>query len=444
MARFSTRTRLLLIALLLAAWAWRLHSLDGQSLWRDEVDSLRFATRPLAQVLGNFTRPGENGPLFFLALRPWLTASGTTEFALRFPSVLLGLLALPLVFVWGRRLFGLSIALLATLLMAVNPYHLWYSQEAKMYALLVVVAMLAMWAFVQAIERGKWWRWVVWLLLISVGFYVHVMAVLLVPLQIGWLLLNPRWRRRWRSFGLALLVLILPYVPLVWWQWKLFADPNFSTGHRFAPLTELLQRLVQAQIQGIPPRPNALLFAAPIFLLLAAIFLSKRFRLARQLTLLWWLLPALGIFFISLQVPIFLDRYLIFTLPALVLLLAAGAWLVGRENRWLAGLLVLLLVSFQLWQGWQQTSRPWKADFRAAAAYVQPRRLPDDLTFFSFPTSVSTTSITIPRLIPGKKRPMPTAIPMPPNCPSAWPTCCKGTRACGWWKARPISTTGMD
>ena len=137
------------------------------------------------------------------------------------------------------------------------------------------------------------------------------------------------------------------------------------------------------------------------------------------MTLLWWLLPALGIFFISLQVPIFLDRYLIFTLPALVLLLAAGAWLVGRENRWLAGLLVLLLLSFQLWQGWQTTSRPWKADFRAAAAYTQPRRLPDDLTFFLIPYIRFNYQYYDPRPIPGKKRPMPIAIPMPPNCRNA-------------------------
>jgi len=289
------------------------------------------------------------------------------------------------VFVWGRRLFGLGIALIATLLLAANPYHLWYSQEAKMYALVVVAAMLDLWVFVMAVERGGWWRWALWFVLTSITFYIHVMTILLVPLQIAWLLINPRWRPRWRSYAVAVLLLFLPYVPLVWWQWKLFVDPNFSTGHRFVPLAEVLQRLVQSQIQGIPPRPHALLYAAPIFLLLAALFLSQKFRLARRLTLVWWFLPALGIFFISLQTPIFLDRYLIFTLPALLLLLAAGAWLVAEENRWIAISLVVLLLAFQLWQGWQQTTRPWKADFRAAAAYVAPHRQADDLTLFLIP-----------------------------------------------------------
>ena len=211
-------------------------------------------------------------------MRPWLAASGTTEYALRFPSALLGLLALPLVFVWGRRLFGLSIALLATLLMALNPYHLWYSQEAKMYALLVVVAMLAMWAFVQAIERGKWWRWdrlaasdLRRVLRSCDGRATRALTNRLAIAQpasgdgVGAAMSSPCSSSS------------CPTCPCVWWQWKLFADPSFSTGHRFTPLAELLQRLVQAQIQGIPPRPNALLFAAPIFLLLAALFLRNDF-----------------------------------------------------------------------------------------------------------------------------------------------------------------------
>jgi hypothetical protein len=90
--------RLLMLGILLGAWAWRLAGLTSQSLWRDEVDSLRFATRPLPEVLAAFTRPGENGPLFYLLLRPWLALAGHSEFALRFPSVLMGVLAIPLIF----------------------------------------------------------------------------------------------------------------------------------------------------------------------------------------------------------------------------------------------------------------------------------------------------------------------------------------------------------
>ena len=60
----------LVAAIVLLAFALRVVHLDFQSLWRDEVDAIRFATRPLPELLSTFGKPGENGPLFFLLLRP--------------------------------------------------------------------------------------------------------------------------------------------------------------------------------------------------------------------------------------------------------------------------------------------------------------------------------------------------------------------------------------
>lgn len=377
--------RWLLLALIMLGWGWRLFGLDFQSLWRDEVDSLLFATRPLAQALAMFTRPGENGPLYFFLLRPWLALAGHTEYAMRFPSAVAGVLALPLIFVWGRRLFGAKIGLLATLLLAVNPYHVWYSQEAKMYSLLVVLVMLALWAFVWALEKGGLGRWLLWLALTSISFYIHVLAVLVIPLQMLWFILQPQWRRRWRAYGLALAVLILPYVPLVWWQWKLFNNPTFRTGHPFVPLANMLQILFMAQIQGIPLQGGVWVYAPIFFLLLAAAFLPGGARRAKWLLACWWLFPPLALYLITLRTPLFSERYLIWIMPALLLGLALGAWNVARQQRWLAVVAVLAVLGLQVMVGWQQSHQPIKSDFRAAAAYVQQRRQTDDLLIFLIP-----------------------------------------------------------
>jgi len=385
LARLRPRTRLLLIALLLVAWAWRLYGLVVQSLWRDEVDSLRFATRELPQVLAAFTRPGENGPLYYLLLHPWLVWMGHGEYALRWTSVLFGLLALPLIFIWGRRFFNPTVGLIAALLLAVNPYHLWYSQEARMYAVLIVVTMIALWSFADAIERGKWWRWFIWLALTTICIYIHVLSILLVPLQIVWLLLVPRWRRRWLSYLLALAFLILPYLPVVWWQWALLTDSGFNTGHPFVSLQRMSLTLFVAQVEGIASRPGVWIFAPVIFLLLAALFYTRRWTRARLLTLTWWLLPPLGVFVISLFSPVFTDRYLIWTLPALLILIAVGAYVIGKRYRWLAVILVGTLIGIQLWSGWRQMTQPIKSDFRSAAAYISPLRQPEDVTLFLIP-----------------------------------------------------------
>ncbi|NOZ72141.1 MAG: hypothetical protein GXP38_09545 [Chloroflexi bacterium] len=379
------RKRLLLVGILLAAWAWRLTGLDFQSLWRDEMDSLLFATRPLPQVLANFTRPGENGPLYFLLLRPWLWLMGHSEYALRFPSALAGVLALPWIYVWGRKLFGFQVGLLAMVLLAVNPYHLWYSQEVRMYSLLVVLIMAALWVFAWALERGGAGRWLLWLILTSVCFYIHVFGVLVIPLQGIWFLLVPRWRKRWRSYAIALAVLILPYLPLVWWQWKLLVNPNFRTGHPFVPLGQMLLILFTAQIQGIPQRYGVWGFLPVFFFLLGGIFLHRRQWRSRWLVITWWLFPPVALFVISLFSPIFTDRYLIWILPALLLFLAWGAYQVWLLNRSVALVLLLLLVGFQGWAGWKQTHVPIKSDFRAAAAYVAGHREKDEALLFLIP-----------------------------------------------------------
>ncbi len=393
------RQRLTLVIILWGAWGWRLAGLTSQSLWRDEVDSLRFATRALPRVLAAFTRPGENGPLYYLLLRPWLEAAGHSEFALRFPSAWLGALAIPLIYLWGKWLFGRRGGawggVIAALLLAVNPYHLWYSQEARMYTLIVVMILFVLWWFKEAMERGKWWHWALWYGFISLSFYIHVLAALVLPLQALWLILVPAWRKRWLTALAALALLALPYLPLIGWQWALLTDFNFRTGHAFTPLGRMLLTLFTVQVQGVLPAPGWTL-AIPIFLLGGAFLLpaatrpprsanAANHRIALALLSTWWLLPPLLLYLITLITPLFTDRYMIWILPALVLLLTLGTLQLARQNRWLAAGALLLLVGFQLHQGWRQMTTPIKPDLRSAAAYVAPRRGPHDLTLFLMP-----------------------------------------------------------
>ena len=156
--------RRLIVGLSFFAFAWRIHGLSRQSLWRDEVDAIYFALRDLPETLSMFVDTAQNGALFFLSLRPWLRLAGTSEFALRYPSVLFGMLSVALLWQVGRRLMpgrspvasrgrsrillALTIGsapVLAAAFLAVNPYLLWYSQDGKMYALTPFLALLAAW-----------------------------------------------------------------------------------------------------------------------------------------------------------------------------------------------------------------------------------------------------------------------------------------------------------
>ncbi|MFN2270898.1 MAG: glycosyltransferase family 39 protein [Anaerolineae bacterium] len=251
-----------LASLVLVAFAVRAISIDVQSLWRDEVDAMLFATAPLDEVLFHFTQPRWNGPLYFLLLRGWILLSGTSEYAMRFFSLFFGVLCVPLMYVLGRRLFNRQTGVIAALLMAVSPYFTWYSQEVKMYTLVPALALLAIYALRRALSepqgralsqskgRAGWYWWVVQVAATSLAFYAHILAAMLIPVQVllyftWW----PQARRRWFGALVALACLTLPYLPLAAWEVPLLLDERV-TSFSHQPLGEMVETLLASWRAG--------------------------------------------------------------------------------------------------------------------------------------------------------------------------------------------------
>jgi uncharacterized membrane protein len=380
------------------AFLLRVLNLAGQSLWRDEVDAIRFSNWSFEQLLASLLREGHNGPLFFLLLRPWRTLAGNSEFALRYPSALLGVLAVPLGYILARRLgFDRRVGLLFSLLLATSPYLIWYGQEAKMYSLLLVLVLVAFIAYLKALTpsptlplkgRGsrKWGWWLVFVVATSLSFYTHILSPLMLVIYglVAWL--HPaQLRRHWLGWLISMACLTLPYLPLALWQASLFFQ-NFESGHPFYPLDRQVFILLQLYSSGLVRFAGLTAIILFVFLLLCGLFLpglgvrgqgSERTDASRltphasRLTLAaWTLLPPLIVYLISLRVAVFEDRYLIYIVPAFYLLVALGLVLIRRYSRLLAGLGLGLLLAINLLGIWQQQRQPIKADFRAAGAYL--------------------------------------------------------------------------
>ncbi len=380
------------LGLALLAFAVRVAGLTAQSLWRDEVDALMFATRPLPELLNMFRRPGDNGPLFFLALRPWLAAAGPSEFSLRFPSAVLGTLAVPLCYALVARLTDRRVALLTALLLALAPYHTWYSQEAKMYAALTVLVPASLLLTIEATRRGGLWRWALLYIVTSLSFYTHLLAALIVPVQVIWLALLPAAgrRRRWLTIAGYLAVLCLPYLPLAAWQAGMWLG-TFETGHPFVPLGDILRVLAAVFSLGVLAGREWLVLLPYMLALVAGTILwawqgERRARLRTvALLLTWLLLPPLMVFGVSLGMPIFTERYLIWCLPAFLTLLALGITALAHLWRPVGLVTLLVVLALNLFSVAQQAARPIKSDFRAAAAYVRQQMQPGELLVYQIP-----------------------------------------------------------
>lgn len=217
--RASLLTRYSLLVILFVAFSVRVGSLAFQSLWRDEVDAIRFALAPLPDLIKTFTQPGFNGPLYFLMLRGWIGAAGQSEFALRFPSLIFGVVSITLIFVLGQRLFNRSIGLIAAILFAFSAYQVWYSQEAKMYTLITALALASIYFLRRGIEEGNSRYWIGVIVSTSLAMYAHILAALLIPVEAAlFMVWWPLSRRHLRAAAISFAVLTVPYIPLATWQ----------------------------------------------------------------------------------------------------------------------------------------------------------------------------------------------------------------------------------
>jgi len=188
------------VAVMALAAGLRFFRLGHWSLWADEVFTLRDAA-DLSGVSGY--------PVGYFMIGTVVRLLGASEFTARLVPALAGLAGVVLLYAVGRRLFGMRAGLLAAGFLALSCYHIFFSQFARYYTLLMCFGLLAMWAAYRGIARGSW-AWLVGaVVLTGVSFWTHWTAAALVPALVAWLLwclLIPEERRRLRPAHWGLLL----------------------------------------------------------------------------------------------------------------------------------------------------------------------------------------------------------------------------------------------
>lgn len=146
----SLTTTLLLIAVLLLAAYLRFHNLEAQSFWNDEGNSARIAERPLAAIIEGAA--GDiHPPAYYVMLAGWRALAGHSEFALRMLSALAGVLTAAVIYALGAAVFDRMAGVVGALFAAVSPFQVYYGQEARMYALVALLAVLSVWLTVKVL-----------------------------------------------------------------------------------------------------------------------------------------------------------------------------------------------------------------------------------------------------------------------------------------------------
>ncbi len=202
--------------LILLAFGMRVLRLDFQPLWWDEGYSVWFATNSLGQMLSD-TASDIHPPLYYLLLHGWIALVGAFPEALRLFSVGIGVLTVAATYRIGKYLFGARAGLLAAFLLVINPLHIYYSQEVRMYGLVALWVLLASGFAIRLLRDGEGrvrGAWIGYVIAIVAAMYTQYYAVFL-PVGLSlYVLFNARYYRRlllpWLSAqGVAALAFLL-------------------------------------------------------------------------------------------------------------------------------------------------------------------------------------------------------------------------------------------
>ena len=228
----------LLAGITLAGALLRFATLDVQSYWLDEVATANILGHGFGGMISAVASGESTPPLYYIVAWLWSKLFGTGEVGLRSLSALFGALTIPLAFVLGRELVGRRTGLVAAALVAFNPLLVWYSQEARSYALMVLLTGLSLLAMLRVLERPSARRLAAWATVSVAAIATHYFAGFLVGAEALWLLYRAAPRRQVTAAVLAVAAAAAALLPLALHQ--------RSTGAaRFISESSLVRRIAE-------------------------------------------------------------------------------------------------------------------------------------------------------------------------------------------------------
>jgi len=356
----------------------RFHALDQQSLWDDEMSSLRTITTPAGELSYRFSTHETHPPLYFLQLKVWSALRMRSLVKLRANSALWGMLSLALVFLVARLYGGDTVGLLALAFLVLSPLQLAYSQELRPYAMAMTLGLSAL----LALERRKW---ILLGCLWTALLYTHYWGAFVVLAQgiYGYTtdLAQSQKKAVLAAAGSAS-VLFLPWLPILYAQLGVIDRMAF-----WVPAFSLMNLAkVFAGYSGLFFNMASWTFYLPTTVWVLALF-GLCFAAALGLGLsrgpkgpVLWLLIGVGVpWLLSLwKTGIFLwYRYPVLMFPAFAILLATG--LQAVKPRPVRVIMVLAVLGSQAWGSWVYFHGWQKANPKAVMQYVHWLKQPDSV-----------------------------------------------------------------
>jgi mannosyltransferase len=207
-----------LVALTVGAALLRFSTLRTQSYWYDEAITVDLVRRPFHGMLGTLPHTESTPPLYYMLAWIWSRMFGTGEIGLRSLSAAIGTATVPATFAAARAFVSRRSAVVAAALVAVSPFLVWYSQEARAYALLVLLGAFSLVPLRRAVGPHPTRPLVAWALAGSLALTAHYFALFLVAAEAVWLLHRALEKRAAAKAVAAVATVAVALAPLAAYQ----------------------------------------------------------------------------------------------------------------------------------------------------------------------------------------------------------------------------------
>lgn len=339
----------------------RFWNITKSSIWHDEGYTMMLAPNGVLEILWRTGRD-VHPPLYYIVLHYWMVLFGSSEVAARSLSAILMIACIPLAYLLVKRLYSESAARLAALFVAIGPFLVRYSQEARMYALVAFLLLLSTYFFVRALEKGSKKRWYVfYAVALAAALYAHYYAVFMIVVHWAYVLFRSNRARReglfdikWWLANIGAAALFLPWVPTAMAQLKRVQASFWIPPSNAETLPNtLMQFTVYNNLSELGSAMKLVIALGFLALTAGLMVYAKKQRSATFLLTAYALAGPVLVVAVSILLsrPIYVDRYFVFAAVGLYALLAAiliHGWPFAKQKTLAAISIAALTVLFMI------------------------------------------------------------------------------------------------
>jgi len=377
---------LLVVFILLVGILIRFYKISALSIWTDEGISVKLAKSSLANIVA-YSAADVHPPLYYIILKYWIFIFGSNEVAVRSLSAIFGSISLFLIYAISRYIFNSRVAILATVISAVSPFLVWYSQETRAYSLLLMLTLALTYVFIKYLKSG-WSLMIPYFVVAVAAIYTHYYAIWIILAHNAYILFN--WRssiKKFRAWIPTQLLIGISFLPWLFIALKQFGQGQegrdfsiFSVPKAYILLTlgrsiDLLRlgKVINAEYGNkvVDGAVIALVVLVIGYLIIRALFSVMRSQNKIEIfPAIYLFLPLLLICVLSFIKPVFDSKSLIVVFPALAMLVSHGILLHAHKSNIVLISLILMLFGYSL-TNYYFNPIPWKEDFRGVANYLK-------------------------------------------------------------------------